>query len=132
MSALQVVGGGVFSVFLGFGSGHAIQGRFYESGWKFAAGEGAALGSMLVGGLLLAEDSGVVGGTMLIGGGVGFVALRIWEIVHGLTGPSTHNSRYREVHWKAYQVHQQVAPRTRLYVAPSGESGGVAGLQGTF
>ena len=35
----QYVGGGVVSLFVGYGIGHAIQGRYMERGWIFTASE---------------------------------------------------------------------------------------------
>src|SRR5690606_27430608 len=39
------IAGGVVSMFIGFGAGHAVQGRFGDTGWIFLVGE---VGSILV------------------------------------------------------------------------------------
>ena len=43
----KYIGGGVTSILVGFGVGHAVQGRYKQKGWMFTVGEGLALGGYI-------------------------------------------------------------------------------------
>lgn len=45
----QYIGGGAVGTFVGFGIGHAIQGRYQEAGWIFTTAEIASLGLIVYG-----------------------------------------------------------------------------------
>ncbi len=86
--------GGIIASTVGFGIGHAIHGRWYETGWVFTVAEGAGL-LMLnaassscskkadVNGVEKTECSN--GGLAIIGLSV-FVGFHVWEIVDAWTG----------------------------------------------
>lgn len=42
-SVSKYIAGGLLGVWPGFGVGHAIQGRYFDSGWIYTAGEAGAL-----------------------------------------------------------------------------------------
>ncbi|MCB0365314.1 MAG: DUF2799 domain-containing protein [Bdellovibrionaceae bacterium] len=99
-SMWKSVGGTVTGMIVGFGAGHAIQGRYWDKGWIFTAGEGAA-----VGGLILSasqcdtkQAETKVGGTAVqtqvhrecqgvlpLLSILGFIGMRIWQSVDLIT-----------------------------------------------
>ncbi|MEE2789564.1 MAG: hypothetical protein VX589_19655 [Myxococcota bacterium] len=93
------IGGVLGSVFVGFGVGHAIQGRYSERGWIFTVGELLSIFILMRGvGECVADaiDGEEVCDSSLIEVGlVGFAGLRIWEIVDAIIVPSRRNNRYR-------------------------------------
>lgn len=99
-----IVGGILGTYPLGFGIGHVVQGRWTEQGWIFTAGEGASLAAILVGvsGCLRDSDfdtdhcSGF-NSTLVIGGVLGFIGFRIWEIVDVWATPPSQNRKYEEL-----------------------------------
>lgn len=135
----QVVGGGLMALFLGFGTGQAVQGRWSTMGWKFALAEGAGITAMIIGiSSSLSHDSHQGSGsnsdegvTLLIGGLLTYSIAHLWEIVDAFAAPASHNRRYNQVKWKAYG--QPYAPHYSLFIAPNNDSGGgVAGLKMSF
>ena len=91
----QYMGGGVASIFLGFGVGHAIQGRWKERGWIHTVVQSVSLitslGVVFVGLSTMGSPSAPGGGMTLVGGPVwgpvGIIASfvltgsKIWEVV---------------------------------------------------
>src|SRR5690606_6489502 len=45
----QHVGGGLAAMFIGFGVGQAVQGRWSDKGWIFTIGEGLAIAGLFYG-----------------------------------------------------------------------------------
>ena len=133
ISPLQTIGGGLMAAWIGFGVGHAVQGRYSTDGWLFTVGEVASLAAMFVGLARVSNgefrrDNGAE--TLLIGGAIGFGVFRIWEIVDAFVGPSAHNRRYQDLRWRTYGSQ---APRYGLFVAPGGgQGGGSAGFSLRF
>lgn len=136
------LGGGVVSLMFGFGVGQAVQGRWGDTGWIFTLGEGAAITAFIVGLASIADcldsdancDEDDDGATaLLVGGGLGLVAFRIWEVVDAFTGPASHNRRVRELRMRA-----GVPPPMYTRIAPyvdkpkHGNGGGVVGLSLRF
>lgn len=134
ITPLQTIGGGLVAAWVGFGLGHAVQGRYSDVGWMFTMGEVAAISVAVFGAVQLGENDfrqNDGAETLLIGGFLAYGILRVWEIVDTLVGPSSHNRRYRALKWKAYG--QAPAPRYGLFVTPSGtRGGGTAGLSIRF
>ncbi len=134
ISPAQTIGGGLVALWFGFGVGHAVQGRYSDTGWMFTLGEAGALGLVFVGAVQLANNDlrrNNSGETLLIGGLLSFGILRVWEIVDTLVGPRSHNRRYRALRLKAYG--QAPPPRYGLFVTPGGtRGGGTAGLSIRF
>lgn len=137
----EVVGGAILSGWIGFGLGHAVQGRWSETGWKFAAGESLAIGAVIVGAFTLIEAENRYGhnsnsesssGTaLLVGGMVGFSILRIWEFIDVIVGPASYNDRVRAARYKAYGGNPYPTGYS-LYVVPTSNGGGVAGVSFRF
>lgn len=129
----QTVGGGVLSLWLGFGIGHMAQGRYGSVGWKFTVGELAAIAGFSVGvGMAAADgynnqpDAG--GENLIIVSAIAYGILRVWEAIDAFTGPSVHNEKVRAARWKA-----RGTPYYGFFVAPSQDrSGGIAGLHLRF
>jgi len=148
----RAIVGGVVGTIYGFGIGHTVQGRWLDKGWIFTVGETASMIALLMGVVQAfegcdgyyagdqyvdscADDGDNHAGAYLVGGLVGFVGFRIWEIVDAWVGPKQHNARVRAVRMK-------VDPRYNpdgdggygLYIKPArdGGGGGIAGLSFKF
>jgi hypothetical protein len=134
ISDLEYLGGGAASILWGFGIGHAIQGRWHDTGWMFSLGEPLALGVLFVGlASAISCDSSVSscsnnrGEALLIAGALGFGGLRIWEVVDAFVVPPGDNQRVRALHMQLGDRAPQYG-RLTPFVAPRGDGGGVAGL----
>jgi hypothetical protein len=135
----QIVGGAVANIFLSFGIGQAIQGRWGETGWIFTLGGIASITAMFVGAARSVdcgfdencdEGSGV---GLIVGGVIGFTVFYAWGVVDALAGPHKHNNRVRELRMRLgmpMPMYTKVMP----FVAPAkgGNGGGVAGLTFRF
>ena len=95
----QYIGGGVTSILLGYGIGHAIQGRYMERGWIFTASELVAIGGYITSVVFFVTEAsdvyrtGNTGGVKAFGGVslaflVALTGLRVWEIVDAWMLPS--------------------------------------------
>ena len=138
----QYVTGGVLGSYFGFGIGHMVQQRWMETGWLFTVGQSAALTAAVVGAVSCVDDGyheeqRVHGGSrsssggrcsagLLIGGLLGFVGLRTWEIIDLWVAPPRHNRRYDKLS-KRHQL-----PRYSLSLTPTGKGSGVASLSLSF
>ena len=128
----QMIGGGLASLFLSFGIGQAIEGRWSDTGWIFTLGEPVAFGVMLYGvlsGLTCDRACSGSDGAVLAVGAIGFFGLRIWEIVDAFVGPGRQNARLQAVQLK---LGVQVPFYVRPYIVPTGDGGAVAGLSLRF
>jgi hypothetical protein len=131
ISSGQHVGGGLVGTFVGFGIGHAVQGRYIDRGWIFTLGELASMGALVAGVSSCLQDSISSRGsrscddTFIIGGLVGLLGFRIWEIVDVWGGPAWHNERVRELRERAPKGPSW--DRASFYGAPAA-GGGRAGL----
>jgi hypothetical protein len=94
VSRARHIGGSVSSIVLGFGSGHAIQGRWRERGWIFTVGELASVALFVVASSESDLDTSITNvlGVAGIGGLVGF---HVWGAVDAIIAPSRHNRRVR-------------------------------------
>ena len=120
ISAGAYVAGGLLGTWMGFGVGHAVQGRYDEAGLIFSFGQAAGLGMLMVGVINLSTSSRCFsdpasGGFtcetnrsdenlwtgLAISGGVLYGLLRIWEIADLWSGPARHNAEYRRIQAKA-------------------------------
>ena len=88
---------------IGFGVGHAIQGRYMEKGWIFTLGEAASI-AVLIRGLNRCgyyaddwdkEDSCNDGDELVLIGALGFIGFKVWEIVDLWVTPREINERIR-------------------------------------
>ena len=104
ISSGQAIGGGLVGTFVGFGIGHAILGKYTESGWKFTAGEaaGVAIGAAGINQFdkceLFKDDSKCGNGlsTFLLGLLI-YSGFHIWEMVEVWTIPGAHNNEYYSI-----------------------------------
>jgi hypothetical protein len=96
------------SVFVGFGAGQAVEGRWHTKGYIFTFGEMIAVTALIAGILDVSEAERAGGGglesrredrgtALLVGGLIGFGGLRLWEMGDAIIAPSTHNLRVREL-----------------------------------
>ncbi|WP_374001395.1 hypothetical protein [Bdellovibrio bacteriovorus] len=96
-----IVGGILGTYPLGFGIGHAIQGRYTEKGWIFTVGEAGSLAVLIAGmGSCMSSwhsDNCNGNGGLIWIGAFSFIGFRIWEIVDVWAAPPELNRRYREL-----------------------------------
>ena len=100
------VAGGVVGTLVGLGIGQAIQGRYMSTGLIMTLGEIASI-SMMVAGATQCVSNAVVDGlsgqtvncnqTLLTVGYIGYVGLRIWEIIDVWATPPSINHRYENL-----------------------------------
>ena len=104
----RTVIGGLVAIWLGWGMGQAVEGRWHDTGWIFTVGETASLAAIIGGaiGIINCESgpdispcsSGDARSTgFLIGGVIALTGFRIWEVVDAFIGPSGHNERVHEL-----------------------------------
>jgi hypothetical protein len=136
------IGGGLISLFFGWGIGQAVQGRWSEKGYIFTLGEAASVGLIIWGAVGLGSEScfdcsqpnnheGTYG-VMLAGGVIGILVFRVWEVIDAFAGPADHNRRLTQLRMR---LGMPVPAYTKLtpYVVPSRDGGGaVAGLSLRF
>jgi len=122
----QYVGGGIASIFLAFGIGQAIQGRWSDRGWIFTVGEVASITAMMYGIFKMAECAYNCdterAGTWAIGGALAMTGFRIWEIIDAWVVPPLHNRRVRELHMRLGMPVQAMP-----YIAPKTDGNGIVG-----
>ncbi len=141
-TARYVVGGVLGTYPIGFGVGHAVQGRWEDDGKIFTFGELGSAAVAAAGALGCMErrdgddhwDCSSLESGLIVLGAVGFVGLRIWEIVDVWATPPAHNSRHRRL--KEYIDNTPVKPEAKasLNLTPlvSPKFGQGIGLRYTF
>jgi hypothetical protein len=101
----QVIGGGLAAIFLGFGIGQGIQGRWHERGWVFTLMDSVSLAGM-IGGAIAIGDGCTYGNSCSENGGatavlvisaIAFTVFRVWEIGDAFIGPTGHNARVHDL-----------------------------------
>lgn len=144
ISSGQHVGGALAAWSVGFGLGHAIQGRWGEKGWVFTVGESLSLGLVVYalqsenpdcldieGGNYYCEPRRPRSVEVALGAGIAFIGLRAWEIVDSLAGPAEHNRKVRELRARTGQ--QPYAQKLTPFVVPMLDgSGATAGFAARF
>ena len=131
------MGGGLAALFLGFGIGQAVQGRWSDKGWIFTVGEGASWFALFYGvahaiGDCFANDDDRCdddrSGSLIVAGALGLTVFRIWGTIDAFAAPSSHNARVRELRMRTgydRPGYYSVIP----YVKRNADGeGGVAGL----
>lgn len=122
------VAGGLITLFVPFGIGQAVQGRWAERGWIFTAGELGSIGMMIYGiPRCVDEDRGC---GFMVAGILGLAGFRIWEMIDAWVAPALHNRNVQEVRQK-YGITRDMVPyqaRVRPFVAPAGEDGWTGGV----
>lgn len=122
--------GGILGTWLGFGVGHAAQGRWTDAGILFTGAELLSLTALFTGfsnagnssiecsefGCRERRSNNEVWTTVGVVGGIGFAVFRIWEIIDVWYGPGAVNRRYEEV--------RNRTGRWSLSLLPRGEGGG--------
>jgi hypothetical protein len=130
------IGGGLAAVFLGFGLGQAVQGRWSEKGYIFTLGEGASIVAMIWGASRTfgchdvesrCDESGAA--ALLVGGVLALSVFRVWESVDAFVAPPEHNRKLRALRMRLgmpVPMYSRVMP---YVTSPKGDGGGaVAGL----
>jgi hypothetical protein len=126
------VGGGIAAIFVGFGVGQAIQGRWTETGWIYTLGETVASTAFTIG--LVEQFTACVepaltdrncsdrGVTPLVLGMLGVVGFRVAGSIDAFVAPPRHNERVRRLKMR---LGYPVAP----YISHAhGTDGSVAGV----
>jgi hypothetical protein len=138
----RYIGGALVGVFFGWGLGQAVQGRYRDTGWIFTVGEGGSTVALIAG---LVQVVGCVdefgdrrcstrsGETLLIGGLIGLVAFRAWELIDVFAAPPRHNARVRELRLRLGLPPVMYSKKLEPYVVPvrspdGGNGGAVAGV----
>lgn len=90
-------GGGITAFVIGFGVGHAVQGRYMEKGWIFTALDLVAIGGYFTSAVMTLGDvvkgdksSAKKTGGMTIAFGLAAAGVRIWEVVDAFMLPSNY------------------------------------------
>jgi len=98
MSMPRYLVSGAIGAYVGFGTGHAIQGRWLENGWIFTSGELATgmLGfAHLIGcGSNHSSDPSCGKASVLL---TAFIGFRLWEIFDVWYQPYAHDQKVREL-----------------------------------
>lgn len=135
------LGGGLAALFLGFGIGQGIQGRWSDRGWMFTLGDLASVTMMFYGitrtvtcadgtdhsGIACRSDAGA---GWLIGGALAFTGLRIWQTIDAFAVPPDYNSRVRMLRMKA--GYRPMGMYSFYLSPPKSGDGGVAGVSVRF
>jgi hypothetical protein len=127
------IGGGVAALFLGFGIGHAVQGRWGDRGWIFTLGETASIGVMIYGVTRAAScvsdelggGCGSSGLGLIAGGAIALTGFHLWETIDAFVAPAGHNRRVRAL--QARTGLRSAASSILPYVAPPRNGDGAVG-----
>ncbi len=141
LSMKTQIGGAVAAGLLGGGLGQAIEGRWYETGWIFTAGEPVFLATGIIGISQCPETRcGGAPRAVALVGFVGYAGLRLWGFFDAVLAPRKHNRRIRALRERAVPrkvvdpfadeySQSSAAPRLLPYVAPTATGeGATAGL----
>jgi len=110
ISDAQTAGGGIAAMFLGFGIGQAIQGRWLERGWMFTVADVGA-GALETAGVIELFSRGCDhrcdnrGVAMLAGAAAIALGSRILQSWDAFVAPSAHNRRVRELRARTGVTH---------------------------
>lgn len=138
ISTGEHIGGGVAALFLGFGIGHAVQGRWMDRGWIFTLGETASVGLVIYGMSRAAsctslDESGTGGCAsnglgLVAGGAVALTALHLWETIDAFVAPVGHNRRVRAAQVRAGMrpMYSTITPYVTPVQAGDGAMGGLS------
>ena len=140
--------GGVVAIFVGFGLGQAVEGRWHDTGWIFSLGEGASIAAIIGGAIGLVTPScngdtcldnnnnnhDATAAAFLVGGVLAYTGLHIWEIVDAFVGPASYNEQVHALRRRyGYPDYRPYAHITPYLSRPQGTDGGMtAGLSLRF
>ena len=138
----QYLGGGLAALFIGFGVGQAVQGRWAEKGWIFTLGEGASIGVMIWGMSQFvgcasdidnpdADNCAGSGFGLMFGGMLGLSVFRIWETVDAFLAPPEHNRRVHDLQIRA-GLRPMYSRLTPYLTPPKLGDGAIAGVTFAF
>ena len=131
------IGGGAAGTLIGFGIGHAIQGRYGDKGWIFTLGEFGSIGLL---GFALVECAfgspngpctGAAASTATLAT-LGFAFFRIWEIVDVWITPPSINRDYQFLKDRVQTSRNDESPPISMGVIPLASGGLEFGLQYHF
>lgn len=137
----ETIGGGVVALFVGWGLGQAVQGRWSQKGYIFTAGEGVSTGVMLYGffelfgqcfeGCSQARQDRYE--ALFVGGLIADSVFRIWEVYDAFAGPGEHNRNLTALRARL-GMPPPLYTRLHPYVTPSHDrdGGGFAGVSLQF
>ena len=104
ISGGQHVAGGVAALFVGFGVGHAIQGRWTNVGWIMTVGEAASLSTSVAAGYwtLAACFSNQAtqcdtAGALVVMGALSLIGFRLAGTIDAFVSPPRHNRRLHDL-----------------------------------
>lgn len=110
-TARYIIGGVLGTYPLGLGIGHAIQGRYLESGWIFTAGELGSIGLIVIGFSNCLDNTWSnrsCGSNLAINlGVVGLIGFKVWEIIDLWAVPPELNRRY-------YELQNRISTRVKV------------------
>jgi hypothetical protein len=136
------LGGGLAALFVGFGVGQAVQGRWSRKGYIFTIGEGVSIGVMIYGVFQFSDkcvsDPNATNQTcdrafsrgfgLMLGGMLALSVFRVWETVDAFIAPPQHNRELTELRTRL-GMPVPMYSRARPYIAPTPDgSGGMAGV----
>jgi hypothetical protein len=140
----QMLGGGMAAVFLGFGTGQIVEGRWTDTGWLYTFGEAAGIGVVIAGAVQQVNACPVFGDPnssgcnsnrgvgLIVGGAIALTGLRIAEIVDAFVAPGKHNARLRDLRGRLGMPPDPQIGMIVPYVAPSANGGAVGGFTVRF
>ncbi len=136
----EYIGGGLVALFIGFGVGQAVQGRWGEKGWIFTLGEGVSIAALFYGVVQAlscidrnrTDGSGTCSGDEGVGvtliGFAGFSVFRVWETIDAFAAPPEHNRKVRALRARL-GMPEPMYSRLTPYVSPTRDrDGGTAGV----
>ena len=109
ISDAQTIGGGIAAMFVGFGIGQAIEGRWLERGWMFTVVDVGA-GALETAGVIEVFSRGCNHtcenrGLAMLGGAAAIeLGSRILQSWDAFAAPSAHNRRVRELRARTHVV----------------------------
>jgi hypothetical protein len=138
ISTGRIIGGTIASTLVGFGTGQLIEGRYSSTGWIFTVGESVSTVALFTGlmGVAVTCDAATTHADvchrgaavgLLLGGALGFLGFRGWDIADAGIAPLERNARYRA----ALRRNPTYAARVMPFVTPV-EHGTTAGLSVSF
>jgi hypothetical protein len=134
------LGGGLAALFVGFGVGQAVQGRWGRKGWIFTVGELASMAVMFYGVFHFVDSCAAAdqdpyasdqtcehafgqGMGLMLGGALALSVFRVWETVDAFIAPPQHNRQLRDLQMRLGMPVPMYA-RLRPFVAPTPDGGG--------